>query len=155
MPQIVTIGNTLMRVNTQKNMLEVSVTGGRTWNPRFRSTSHGTLRDLLYYKGSVDMCCDRGVFVSSTEGKTFNPRYTGSGCGQFLNLQDNGREIIATTSNGLYRSENEGSSIVSPSNFYKMCPDMAHLNTIFATKLPSIWKQKGYKRSSALRLSRR
>ena len=54
------------------------------------------------------MCCDRGVFVSSTEGKTFNPRYTGSGCGQFLNLQDNGREIIATTSNGLYRSENEG-----------------------------------------------
>ena len=97
-----------MRVNTQKNMLEVSVTGGRTWNPRFRSTSHGTLRDLLYYKGSVYMCCDRGVFVSSTEGKTFNPRYTGSGCGQFLNLQDNGREIIATTSNGLYRSENEG-----------------------------------------------
>ena len=108
MPQIITIGSTLMRVNAQKNMLEVSVTGGRTWNPRFRSTSHGTLRDLLYYKGSVYMCCDRGVFVSSTEGKTFNPRYTGSGCGQFLNLQDNGREIIATTSNGFYRSENEG-----------------------------------------------
>ena len=31
----------------------------------------------------------------------------GSDYGQFLNLQDNGREIIATTSNGLYHSEDE------------------------------------------------
>jgi hypothetical protein len=37
-------------------------------------------------------------------------RYSGSSCGDFEDLTDNGKEILATTSKGIYYSTNDGRS---------------------------------------------
>lgn len=45
---------------------------------------------------------------STNDGRTWNTRYSGSSCGDFGDLTDNGKEILATTSKGLYYSINDG-----------------------------------------------
>jgi len=45
---------------------------------------------------------------SINDGKTWTVRYSGTSCGNFQDLTDNGREILAQTSKGLYYSTNEG-----------------------------------------------
>ena len=45
---------------------------------------------------------------STNDGRTWNSRYSGSLCGDFVDLTDNGKEILAQTSKGLYYSSNEG-----------------------------------------------
>lgn len=47
---------------------------------------------------------------STNDGRSWNTRYSGSVCGDFEDLLDNGKEILATTSNGLYYSTNDGRS---------------------------------------------
>ena len=47
MPQIVTCGSEFLRINAQKNSIEYSSNGGRTWHNRFCMSSVGTFRDLL------------------------------------------------------------------------------------------------------------
>ena len=68
MPQMIKRGNELIRINTQKNILEYSTSDGRNWSSRF----------------------------------------TGSMCGTFYDLMDNGKEILAQTSKGLWFSTSEG-----------------------------------------------
>lgn len=48
--------------------------------------------------------------TSSNDGRTWTVRYSGSSAGDFEDLTDNGKEILATTSKGLYFSVNEGRS---------------------------------------------
>lgn len=45
---------------------------------------------------------------STNGGRTWSTRYSGSTPGDFLDLTDNGKEILATTSKGLFYSTNEG-----------------------------------------------
>ncbi len=45
---------------------------------------------------------------SKNDGKTWLSRYTGSSYGDFQTIQENGTELLATTSKGLYYSKNEG-----------------------------------------------
>ncbi|RRJ98931.1 hypothetical protein Ga0100231_001200 [Opitutaceae bacterium TAV4] len=47
---------------------------------------------------------------STNDGRSWTPRYTGASCGDFEDLLDNGKEILATTSKGLYYSVNDGRS---------------------------------------------
>lgn len=112
MPQIITIGGffrkSLLRVNTDKNIVEVSENGGNSWSSRFTSPNCGTFRDLLLYKGNVFLCTSKGLYISTNDGKSFSPRYNNSSAGEFLSLQDNGKELLATTTKGLYWSTNEG-----------------------------------------------
>jgi len=44
---------------------------------------------------------------SSNDGRTWNTRYAGPSAGEFSSLMDNGKEILANTSKGLYYSSNE------------------------------------------------
>ncbi len=43
--------------------------------------------------------------VSTTQGRSWTTRYSGTSCGNFNDLADNGKEILATTSNGLFISK--------------------------------------------------
>lgn len=112
MPQLIKIetpfSKLFLRINREKNIIEVSETNGKTWSSRFTNQNCGTFADLLFYKGNVFACTDKGLFVSSNDGKTFSSRYTNASTGQFFSLQDGGKELLATTSKGLFWSINEG-----------------------------------------------
>jgi hypothetical protein len=47
---------------------------------------------------------------STNDGRSWHARYSGSTYGDFMDLTDNGKEILATTSKGLYYTTNEGRS---------------------------------------------
>lgn len=48
------------------------------------------------------------IEYSTNDGRTWILRYSSSSYGDFKDLTDNGREILAQTSKGLYYSTNEG-----------------------------------------------
>lgn len=50
------------------------------------------------------------IEYSTSEGRSWNTRYSGSSCGDFSDLTDNGKEILGSTSKGLYYSTSDGRS---------------------------------------------
>lgn len=48
--------------------------------------------------------------VSTNQGRSWTTRYSGTSCGDFQDLANNGNEILATTSIGLFVSRNQGRS---------------------------------------------
>ncbi|WP_288745992.1 hypothetical protein [uncultured Prevotella sp.] len=112
MPQIVNLGRELVRINTQKNSVEYSQNGGRSWVTRCANNSYGTFVDLLMYGGELLACTNKGLYVSTNEGRSFVVRCNNSSYGDFLNLQDAGSELLANTTKGLYYSRNAGRSWV-------------------------------------------
>jgi len=53
----------------------------------------------------------RKIEYSKTDGKSWNNRFNGSSSqGEFQDLLDNGKELLATTSKGLFYSKTEGRS---------------------------------------------
>ena len=112
MPQIVNLGRELLRINVQKNSVECSQNGGRSWVTRCSNASYGIFRDLLVYGNELLACTSKGVYVSTNDGRSFAPRCTNSSYGEFLNLQESGSELLANTTKGLYYSRNGGRSWV-------------------------------------------
>ncbi len=51
---------------------------------------------------------DQKLEYSTNDGRTWGTRYSSANCGDFEELLDNGREILATTSKGLYYSTSDG-----------------------------------------------
>ena len=62
MPQLVPHGSDLLRINTQKNSIEYSSNGGRTWLNRFCMSSVGTFRDLLVLGTEVFAATSKGLY---------------------------------------------------------------------------------------------
>ena len=112
MPQIVNLGRELVRINVQKNSVEYSQNGGRSWVTRCSNASYGMFRDLLVYGNELLACTSKGVYVSTNDGRSFAPRCTNNSYGEFLNLQESGSELLANTTKGLYYSHNGGRSWV-------------------------------------------
>ena len=112
MPQLVNLGRELLRINVQKNSVECSQNGGRSWVTRCSNASYGIYRDLLVYGNELLACTSKGVYVSTNDGRSFAPRCTNSSYGEFLNLQESGSELLANTTKGLYYSRNGGRSWV-------------------------------------------
>lgn len=52
------------------------------------------------------------IEFSTNDGRSWVMRYSGTSCGDFNDLTDNGKEILAQTSKGLYFSTNDGRSWV-------------------------------------------
>ena len=50
------------------------------------------------------------IEYSSTNGATWHSRFTGTSCGDFSDLTDNGKEILANTSKGLFYSTTNGAT---------------------------------------------
>ena len=112
MPQIVNLGRELLRINVQKNSVECSQNGGRSWVTRCSNASYGTFRDLLEYDGELLACTSKGLYVSINGGRSFAQRCANSSYGEFLNLSDGGSGLLANTTKGLYYSRNGGRSWV-------------------------------------------
>lgn len=113
MPDIITNGNELLRINRSKNVIESSRTGGRSWVLCCNcGTMYGTFNDLLKYGGEILACTSKGLYYSRTEGRSWVLRCNSSNYGEFMNLQVNGSELLANTSKGLYYSRNGGQSWV-------------------------------------------
>lgn len=108
MPQIVTYGRELLRINMQKNSIEYSSNGGRAWLNRFCMSSVGTFRDLLVMGTEVFAATSKGLYSSRNGGASWTSRYCNSGVGEFLSLAPDGSEMLATTTKGLYASRNQG-----------------------------------------------
>lgn len=50
------------------------------------------------------------IEYSTNDGRSWITRYSGTSAGDFQDLTDNGKEILGTTSKGLYYSTNDGRS---------------------------------------------
>ncbi len=108
MPQIVTYGKDLLRINLEKNSIEYSSTGGRTWQTRFCMSSAGTFRDLLVIGTDLFAATSKGLYWSRNGGATWQTRYSNAALGEFWTLATDGTVLLANTSKGLYASRNQG-----------------------------------------------
>ncbi|MCQ2218675.1 MAG: hypothetical protein MJZ33_09385 [Paludibacteraceae bacterium] len=110
MPQMITCGSEMIRINTAKNTIEYSTSQGRSWSTRYTGSSAGTFKDLLLYGNELLAVTSKGVYYSTSQGRSWSSRYIGSSCGEFQTLQDGGRELLAITEKGLYYSTSQGRS---------------------------------------------
>ena len=111
MPQLITYGNELIRINPANNRIEYSTNSGISWISRYSGSSCGTFRDLVPYNGKIIAITDKGVYYSSNKGISWISRNSSSQAKTFIAIQDAGRELLAQTSDGhLYYSTNEGIS---------------------------------------------
>lgn len=108
MPQIVTCGSEFWRINAQKNSIEYSSNGGRTWHNRFCMSSVGTFRDLLVMGADLFAATSKGLYWSRNGGATWVTRYNNSAVGEFQTLATDGAVLLAGTSKGLFASRNQG-----------------------------------------------
>ena len=108
MPQMINVGNEILRINPAKNTIEYSTNQGRTWANRYTSSYYGAFIDLLQYGAEVLAVTTKGVMYSTNQGRTWAARYIGSSYGDFQNIMDGGRELLANTSKGLFFSTNAG-----------------------------------------------
>ena len=111
MPQLITYGNELIRINPANNRIEYSTNRSISWMSRYSGSSCGTFRDLLPYNGKIVAITDKGVYYSSNKGISWMSRNTSTQAKTFIAIQDAGRELLAQTNDGhLYYSTNEGIS---------------------------------------------
>ena len=98
MAQIIQRGKELLRINTQKNTIESSKDGGRSWHIRFASSIAGCFVDLYDNGSELLACTSRGIYVSKDEGHSWHSRCTSSMFGSFVQLTSDGQNLIAKTS---------------------------------------------------------
>lgn len=112
MPQIIETKDGLLRINFEKNILQLSPSGGRSWvNHCIDTTSYGVFRDLILYQGEVFAATSQGIYASKTGGRSFTSRFKDlASTGDFLSLFVDGTVLIANTTNGLRFSRNGGYS---------------------------------------------
>ncbi len=111
MPQLITYGSELIRINPANNHIEYSTNRGVSWISRYSGSSYGVFRDLVPYNGKIMAVTDKGVYYSSNKGVSWISRNSTSAAKSFVAIQDAGRELLAQTSDGhLYYSTNEGVS---------------------------------------------
>ena len=65
---------------------------------------------ITYGKELIRISAKNGLEHSINGGMSWQSLYQGSACGEFLTLLDGGGELLATTTKGLYRSTNGGST---------------------------------------------
>ena len=74
MPQMIKRGNELIRINTQKNILEFSTSDGRNWSSRFTGGMCGTFYDLMDNNKEILAQTSKGLWFSTSEGRNWNKR---------------------------------------------------------------------------------
>ena len=105
-------GSEIIRINTQKNTIEYSKDGGRSWHIRFFNISggKGIFVDLFDNGSEILACTSKGVFSSKDDGHSWHSRCTNSAFGEFRQLASDGQNLLATTSKGLFCSKDGGHS---------------------------------------------
>ena len=113
MPQLITYGNELIRINPVNNRIEYSTSRGISWVARYSGSSCGTFRDMVVHNGKIVAITDKGVYYSTSKGLSWVSKNSSSAAKTFVAIQDAGRELLAQTSDcHLYYSTSEGLSWV-------------------------------------------
>ena len=110
MPQMISFGSEMIRINPAKNHIEFSNNSGFSWYTRCSSTASGTFMDLLPYGNEILAITSKGIYYSTNKGASWYNRCTSTAAGTFLSLMDGGKELLAQTSKGLYYSTNKGAA---------------------------------------------
>ena len=112
MAQMIQHGSEIIRINTQKNTIEYSKDGGRSWHIRFFNISggKGIFVDLFDNGSEILACTSKGVFSSKDGRHSWHSRCTNSAFGEFRQLASDGQNLLATTSKGLFCSKDGGHS---------------------------------------------
>ena len=112
MAQMIQHGSEIIRINTQKNTIEYSKDGGRSWHIRFFNISggKGIFVDLFDNGSEILACTSKGVFSSKDDGHSWHSRCTNSAFVEFRQLASDGQNLLATTSKGLFCSKDGGHS---------------------------------------------
>ena len=106
---MVSFGNELIRFNPSNNHIEYSTNRGSSWFTRNSGGSIGNVKSIIVYGDELILCSDKGVMYSTSKGSSWFTRNTSHK--DFIDLQDAGKEILATTADGhLYYSTSKGSS---------------------------------------------
>ena len=106
---MVSFGNELIRFNPSNNHIEYSTNHGSSWFTRNSGGSIGNVKSIIVYGDELILCSDKGVMYSTSKGSSWFTRSTSHK--DFIDLQDAGKEILATTADGhLYYSTSKGSS---------------------------------------------
>ena len=110
MPQLISAGNKLFRVNPRENRVEISYNGGILWVGRSRmGKMFGKLKDLLFFHGRIFALTETGIWFSENEAATWGRKGSGKLVQSFIALLDGGNDLLALSEDGcMYRSYNEG-----------------------------------------------
>ena len=76
MAQMIQHGSEIIRINTQKNTIEYSKDGGRSWHIRFFNISggKGIFVDLFDNGSEILACTSKGNYYSKDEGHSWHRR---------------------------------------------------------------------------------
>lgn len=106
---MITYGSELIRFNPSNHHIEYSTNRGSSWFCRNSGSSLGDVKSIIVYGNELILCSDKGVMYSTNKGASWFTR--NSSCKNFIDLQDGGKEILASTDDGhLYYSTNKGAS---------------------------------------------
>lgn len=106
---MLTLGNELIRYNPTNKHIEYSNNRGVSWYTRNSGNSLGNVRSIIIYGDELLLCSDKGVLYSRNKGVSWYTRNTSNK--NFIDLQDAGKEILASTDDGhIYYSNNKGVS---------------------------------------------
>ena len=106
---MVSFGNELIRYNPANKRIEYSTNRGSSWYTRNSGSSIGNVKSIIVYGDELILCSDKGVMYSNNKGSSWYTRNSSNK--NFIDLQDAGKEILASTDDGhLYYSNNKGSS---------------------------------------------
>ena len=110
MPQLITVGNTMYRINIRENRLEFSKTNGILWvkltsmGPRY-----GRLKDLLWFHSKLFALTDTGLWYSMNGGADWGRCGSGKVVESLVALQDGGKYLYGMSADGhFWFSINEG-----------------------------------------------
>ena len=67
MPQLITYGNELIRINPSNNKIEYSTNRGSSWITRYSGSGCGQFRDLLEYGNEIIACTDQAGITPPTK----------------------------------------------------------------------------------------
>ena len=106
---MVSFGNELIRYNPSNRHIEYSTNRGSSWYARNSGSNIGAVKSLITCGNELILCSDKGVMYSTNKGASWYMRCASRK--DFIDLQDAGREILASTADGhLYYSTNKGAS---------------------------------------------
>lgn len=114
MPNLVSVGNKLYRVNPRENRIEMSSNGGYLWVGRSRMGSgFGRLKDILFFHNRLFALTEKGLWRSANEGADWGKCGSGHIVESLVALQDGGQYLFGLSEDGyMYRSYNEGADWV-------------------------------------------
>ena len=114
MPQLITVGKTMYRINPAENRLEYSNTNGILWVGRSKmGKMFGRLKDLLWFHDQLFALTETSIWRSRNEGADWGKCGSGKIVESLVALQDGGSYLYGLSADGhFWSSYNEGADWV-------------------------------------------